>query len=68
MASSASGLSCIRLGFDADDLGDRVSARAAEELTSYGCTIERWRPAWKNWKEVLVTCGVEELRRANARK
>jgi hypothetical protein len=56
----------VRLGFDADEAGDRVSARAAAEFTSYGCMVERWRPPRKDWNEVLVTCGLEELRRANS--
>ena len=52
----------VLLGFDADEAGDRVSARAAEEFSSYGCTVERWRPALKDWNEVLVAGGLEELR------
>ena len=51
----------VLLGFDADEAGDRVSARAAEEFSSYGCTVERWRPALKDWNEVLVAGGLEEL-------
>lgn len=52
----------IALGFDADAAGDKASAKAAIEFRAFGCTVERLRPARKDWNEVLLDAGVTALK------
>jgi hypothetical protein len=56
----------VALAFDNDDGGDQATATLTPLLERYGCTVERWQPAAKDWNAQLMRDGADELRRALA--
>jgi hypothetical protein len=54
----------VALALDADAGGEsRIDALAAQ-LGVFGATVERWRPAAKDWNDVLLQHGAAALREA----
>ena len=49
------------LAFDNDPGGDEATELAKAELRCYAATLERWRPAMKDWNEVAVKRGIASL-------
>jgi hypothetical protein len=60
----------VALGHDNDEPdqagerpGDAAALKAAPVFRSFGAIVERWRPALKDWNDVLMRYGSEVLRR-----
>jgi 5S rRNA maturation endonuclease (ribonuclease M5) len=66
----------VALALDADEVGDSACGKINQELTRFGCKIQRWRPVGhKDWAEVVehegtaaLTASLAELVRAEGRR
>jgi hypothetical protein len=52
----------VMLAHDADAPGDEAAARLVSDLGRWGASAERWRPATKDWNQVLQESGLNALR------
>lgn len=54
----------VAIAFDADDAGDAAAKELCDRLTSFGATVEHWRPTgFKDWNEMLMAKGPGPWRR-----